>query len=62
MNFATIGSLLLAHGPAPLPWLYLVNLTQIEPRKIFENSHWLCRFGSVDEAATLGASFILKQE
>ena len=45
MNSATSGSFPLAPRPAPLPWLYLVNLTQIEPRAICKNSHWLCRFG-----------------
>ena len=45
MNFATTGRLPLAPGLAPLPWLYRVNLPQIESRKIFKKSHWLCRFG-----------------
>ena len=44
MNFATTGRLLLAPGPAPLPWLYLVKLTQSEPSKTIKKSHWLCHF------------------
>lgn len=45
MNSASIGSFPLAPGPAPLPWLYVVNLTQIEPRKQIKKFHWLRRFG-----------------